>query len=72
MIIFLFGKYFFADKHFPWTNQKSYEWNMERGKKYIMLMLELKKKNMYPYDLDNITILQKVNEYMQQLEVQLF
>jgi len=37
-----------------------------------MLMLELKKKNMYPYDLDNTTILQKVNEYMQQLEVQLF
>lgn len=72
MIIFLFGKFFLADKHFPWTNQRSYEWNMERGKKYILLMHELNKKNMYPYDPENLPILERANIFMNELEILVF
>jgi hypothetical protein len=55
------GKIYLVDKHYPWTLQKSYEWNYKRAFMYIRIMSSLKRDTFDPYDVVNIEIINKLN-----------
>lgn len=55
------GKIYLPEKHFPWTLQRTNEWNYKRAFMYIDEMKKLQKKNYYPYTEENKIIVFDLN-----------
>ncbi len=64
-MITLYGKIYIAEKHFPWTIQKSPDWNYKRGNMFIREMIHLQKTNYSPYVAENIEIVIKLNKILE-------
>jgi hypothetical protein len=64
-MIALNGKIYIAEKHFPWTIQKSMDWNQRRGVLYVNEMIQSNKKNFYPYTTENIEIVKRINKNLE-------
>jgi hypothetical protein len=55
------GKAYLPEKHFPWTIQRSYDWNCRRAFLYLEQMKKLQRKNYYPYSEENKKIVIEIN-----------